>query len=105
MHKITDPTRTYLVIGGGDGYESHVVTGGELVDAYLALHFGEAANCPESERDGFAEWLLNEDNWSHNWHYGPISYYEDLEDAYIGVHLITRVGAQKALAEPVEGQS
>ena len=87
---ITDPSRTYLVIGGGDGYETKVVTGDKLEDAYLAMHFGEADKCPADIREDFLEGLRDEDgHWESNWFYGPIRYSEDLEDGYISVVLMT----------------
>lgn len=87
---ITDPSRTYLVIGGGDGYETKVVTGDKLEDAYLSMHFGEADKCPADIRDDFLEALRDEDgHWESNWFYGPIRYSEDLEDGYISVILMT----------------
>lgn len=88
---ISDTSRTYLLIGGGDGYETHVVAGDKLEDAYLALHFGAAENCPADKRDDFLEALRDEDRWSHNYPFGPTSYHEDLEDGFVGVVLMTSV--------------
>lgn len=94
---ITDPSRMYLVVGGGDGYETRVVAGSDLEDAFLAMLFGDASNCPESERGDMLAGLRDEDgHWEHNYHYGPVRYGEDFEDGYISVILMTQ-GAEVGL--------
>lgn len=105
MRSITAPSRTYLLIGGGDGYETYVVTGDKLEDAYLALHFGEASKCPAGERDDFLEAIRNEDNWHHNHHFGPVRYGEDLEDGYIQAILMTSVLTWRPMAEKPPGNA
>lgn len=105
MSKIADPSRAYVVIGGGDGYEAHIVPGDKLEDAYLALHFGAAINCPANEREDFLAALRDEDHWCHNWFHGPVSYHEDLEDAYIEVVLLTHAITWRPMTEKPPGNA
>ena len=87
---ITDPSKIYLLIGGGDGYETHIVTGDKLEEAYLAMHWGEVSNCPPNERENFLEALRDDDgHWEHNYALGPTRYREELEDGYVEVILLT----------------
>lgn len=88
---IFDPARTYLVVAGGDGYETHIVTGDTLEEMYLRMIFGDASQYPEDcSRDTLLEDLRDEDgHWESNWYHGPTRYRETFEDGYIEVIRMT----------------
>jgi hypothetical protein len=91
---IFDPAHTYLVIGGGDGYETCIVTGDRLEDAYLRMIFGDETQYPtDCSRDDLLNDLRDDDgHWESNWYYGPTRYRKDFEDGYVEViRLVTEI--------------
>lgn len=96
---ITDPARTYLLVSGGDGYETAMATGDKLENAYLSLFYTDAKNCPFNEHEAFLESLYDEDNWTINYMLGPVRYSEIFEDGSVDVILLSASDTpQKALA-------
>ena len=88
---LTDPSRMYLVVAGGDGYETHTVPGDKMEEAYLKMLFGDESQYPDDySRDELLKDLRDDDgHWESNWFHGPTRYREELEDGYVEIILLT----------------
>lgn len=95
---IFDTSRIYVLVSGGDGYETSIVSGDKLEEAYLSMFYTDAKNCPENERYSFLEALRDEDNWTHNYAIGPVCYSESLEDGSVQIILLSNNAPQNAIA-------
>jgi hypothetical protein len=78
-------TPMYVIISGGDGYSTKIVTEAELEDAFVGVHYGDAgASCPPEERQAYVDGLRDEDNWTMD--YGArLSYHVSYEDGYVSI--------------------
>jgi len=92
--RIEELARQYLLTSGGDGFSSEIVSGAELDEAFIKLHYDPASDCPADERKSMLEHLHDEDNWEMNYELGPIRYEQRYEDGYVAVTLITSLSAE-----------
>lgn len=73
--------KRYLLIGGGDGHSTRVVTEAELEEAFIGMHYMPASDCPADERAGYLEVLRDEDSWEQR----PRRLHRQYEDGYVEV--------------------
>lgn len=84
-----DPSRQYLLVCGGDGYQTQIVTGPELDEAWIGLQFSPSTDCPDDVRAAILEALHDEDNWQQCYEFGVTRFEEHFEDGYAEIILLT----------------
>lgn len=80
----------WLLISGGDGYSTEIVVGQEALEqAFLKLLLGDPCDMSAenvSEGECHLKHLRDTDqNWLHNYQFGPVEYTLRLEDGHIHV--------------------
>lgn len=80
---------TFLMLGTGDGYQTVLVHGSRLLEAYEIACFGEVGHAPKGVMESCAEDFANLDNWCLNPNYGPVFWKDDFEDGSLQFIRIT----------------